>query len=857
MTLAVGTRLGPYEVLAPLGAGGMGEVYRARDTRLGREVAIKVLPAGLAGDDDRRARFEQEARSASALNHPNIVTIHDIGTHDGTLYIAMEMVEGRSLRDLLVGELLPVRRMLDIAVQMTEGLAKAHAAGIVHRDLKPENVMVSKDGFVKILDFGLAKLAEVPAGGQSDLPTVGGRGTQPGVVLGTVGYMSPEQASGESVDFRSDQFSFGSILYEMATGKRAFQKGTGVETLSAIIREEPQPIIQVSPRTPAPLRWIVERCLSKEPDERYASTRDLARDLRSLRDHLSESSAPAEIIAAPVAAVRRRRALLAGAAVGAVILAAGFLAGQWAGGRSVSHPRFQRLTFRRGSILTARFAPGGESVVYGAAWEGNPPEVFTTRPGSPESRSLGLPPADVLAVSASGELAILLDRHYVLGWESRGTLARVPMAGGAPRQVLEDVQDADWSPDGKELAVVREVGDRRRLESPIGRVLYETSGWIDAPRFSPDGRWIAFVDHPQRGDSAGSIAIVDSGGRKRTLTAEHFSTMALSWSPGGNEIWCTWGESLRAVTLSGKERVIASSPGGWTLEDVSRDGRVLFDRRNHRREIVAAIAGTPRQRNLTWLDWSFPTALSDDGKALLFDEQNRETGNYPIYLRQTDGSAATLLGKGGSFDLSPDGRWALAVSFPGRDELVLLPTGPGQPRSFGKAGLKYQWATFFPDGRKILATASEPGRSPRLFVQELSGGKPQPVSPEGVSALYWHAVSPDGRSIAAIGPDGRIAIYPVQPLKPKPVAGIDPGDLLIRWTADGRGLYVWNPSEMPARVSIVDVASGHRAPWKEIFPPDPAGILGLWPILITSDGTSYAYSYRRVLGDLYVAEGLR
>ncbi len=857
MTLPSGTKLGPFEINSPLGAGGMGEVYRARDTRLGREVAIKVLPAALAGDADRRERFEQEARSASALNHPNIVTIHDIGTHDGTLFIAMEMVEGRSLRELLAGEPLPLRRLLDIAVQMTEGLAKAHAAGIVHRDLKPENVMVSKDGFVKILDFGLAKLAEVPAGELSELPTVAGPGTRPGIVLGTVGYMSPEQASGHSVDFRSDQFSFGSILYELATGKRAFQKGTGVETLSAIIREEPDPIGQASPRTPAPLRWIVERCLAKDPEERYASTRDLARDLRSLRDHLAETSASAEIVAAPAAVVRRRRSLLAGAMAAAAVLATGFLAGRWTSGRAASNPDFQRLTFRRGSILTARFAPGGESVVYGAAWEGNPPEVYAVRPGSPGSRSLGLPPADVLAVSVSGELAILLNRHYVLGWESRGTLARVPLAGGAPRQVLEDVQDADWSPDGKELAVVREVGDLRRLEYPIGKVLYETAGWISNPRVSPDGNLIAFVDHPQRGDSLGSVAVVDAAGRKRTLT-DSFSPIALAWSPKGDEIWCTWGGSLRSVTRSGKVRVIASSPGGWTLADVARDGRVLFDRRSQRREIVAGVAGTPRERNLTWLDWSFPTALSDNGRVVLFDEQARgPTGNYPIYLRQTDGSPATLLGQGGSFDLSPDGRWALTTSFPGRDELVLLPTGPGQPRSLGKAGPKYQWATFFPDGKRILATASEPGRSPRLFVQDVAGGTPRPISPEGVSALDWESVSPDGKSVAAIGADRRIAIYSVQPFEPVPVAGFDPGELPIGWTAEGRGLYVWNPSELPARVYVVDVPTGRRTLWKEILPPDPAGILGLWPVLISRDGKSYAYSYRRVLGDLYVAEGLK
>jgi Tol biopolymer transport system component len=833
----------------------MGEVYRARDTRLSREVAVKVLPAELSGDADRRARFEQEARSASALNHPNIVTLYDIGTQDGALFIAMEMVEGRSLRELMAGGSLSVRKLLDISVQMADGLAKAHSAGIVHRDLKPENVMVSKDGFVKILDFGLAKLVQAPAAEASNLPTVVEPATRPGTVMGTVGYMSPEQASGQSVDFRSDQFAFGSILYEMATGKRAFQKATSVETMSAIIREEPEPVARANPNAPAPLRWIVERCLAKDPDDRYASTRDLARDLASVRDHLSEASV-SEPVAASRPTARSRRGLALTAIAAALLLAIGFAAGKWASGGGVSLD-FQRLAFRRGEILTARFAPDGQSVIYSAAWEGNPPEIFTARAGSPESRSLGLPPADILAVSSTGELAILENPHFTLGWEVRGTLARVPLAGGAPRQVLEDAQDADWSPDGKDLAVVREFGGTRRLEYPIGKVLYQTSGWISSPRISADGRWVAFADHPLRGDSLASLAVIGADGKKKTLTPL-FAPVAFAWSPRKDEIWCSWGSRLHSVTLVGRQREIMSSPGGWTLADVWKNGHLLFDVRSMRREIVVGGAGSPRERNLTWLNWSFPTALSQDGKLALFDEQNQgPNGNYPIYLRQTDGSPATLLGQGGSFDLSPDGRWALTASFPAKDELLLLPTGPGQPRSLGKAGMTYQWAVFFPDGRRVLATANEPGRGPRLFVQDVSGGKPHAISPEGVTALGGQPVSPDGRFTTATGSDGRIAIYSVEPSEPRPITGLAPDELAIRWTADGRGLYVWKPSEMPARVSVIDVMTGRRAFWKELVPPDPAGILGLWPIVITPDGKSYAYSYRRVLSDLYLAQGLK
>ncbi|MDQ2971147.1 MAG: serine/threonine protein kinase, partial [Acidobacteriota bacterium] len=303
----IGRSLSQYRITASIGAGGMGEVYRASDSRLGRDVAIKVLPAAAAADPDRRQRFEQEARAASALNHPNILTVYDIGETDGTTYIAMELVDGKTLREVLAsGEPLPTKKLLDIAVQTSEGLAKAHAAGIVHRDLKPENLMVSKDGYVKILDFGLAKLTEPVSQDASGLPTVIASATTPGTVMGTAGYMSPEQASGQSVDFRSDQFTLGAILYEMATGKRAFQRKTGAETLVAIIREEPESLGQLAPKAPAPVRWIVERLLAKDPEERYASTKDLSRDLKSVRDHLSETAASGGLEAAEPARRRRR-----------------------------------------------------------------------------------------------------------------------------------------------------------------------------------------------------------------------------------------------------------------------------------------------------------------------------------------------------------------------------------------------------------------------------------------------------------------------------------------------------------------------------------------------------------------------
>ncbi|HYX20171.1 MAG TPA: serine/threonine-protein kinase, partial [Thermoanaerobaculia bacterium] len=366
MALAAGTRLGPYEILSPLGAGGMGEVYRARDARLGRDVAIKILPPELAANEERLKRFEKEARSASALSHPNIVTVHDIGT-DGVSWIAMELVDGENLRHLLAAGPLPPKKLLGIATQIAEGLAKAHATGIVHRDLKPENVMVTRDGVVKILDFGLAKLT-APTGETGELtqsPTVSA-GTEAGVVLGTVGYMSPEQALGQALDFRSDQFAFGAILYEMAAGKRAFARPSAPETMTAIIREEPEPLAQAAPGSALPLRWIVERCLAKEREERYGSTKDLAHDLARLRDGATDGSLSG-IGAAALPSTKPASRLVPALAVAGLVVGAAAAALALRRGHP-GPPTYRPVSFHRGAIGNARIASDGQTIFYAAAW---------------------------------------------------------------------------------------------------------------------------------------------------------------------------------------------------------------------------------------------------------------------------------------------------------------------------------------------------------------------------------------------------------------------------------------------------------------------------------------------------------
>jgi predicted Ser/Thr protein kinase len=857
MALSPGTRLGSYEILSPIGAGGMGEVYRARDLKLGRDVAVKVLPPELAADTQRRRRFEQEARAASALNHPSVIHVYDVGSTDDTTWIAMELVEGRTLRDVAGSGPVSAKKLLELAIPLADGLARAHEAGIVHRDLKPDNVMVSKEGHVRILDFGLAKLVE-PGGDVSELST-SPHITQAGAVVGTVSYMSPEQAAGRSVDFRSDQFSLGTILYELASGRKPFQRPTGTETLTAILREPAPPLAPLAPRMPAPLRWMIEeRCLAKEPGERYASTRDLLRELQGLRDHLSDASATGLTAAATAPGRSWLRPLLGLTA--AALVGAGLHA--MLGPRAEREfPTLRRVSFRRGSIPQARFAPDGQTIIYAATF-GSRPEVLSARVDSPESRSFGLEQAGLYAVASNGEMAVSLRHHPISGWERSGTLARVALGGGAPREILEDVLDADWSPDGRELAVVRDIGGRRRLEFPIDKVLYETAGYISHIRVSPRGDHVAFLDHPIRGDNAGMVAIVDLSGRRTTLARDFLTTDGLAWTASGREIWFGGARAgvkneLRAVTLEGKERLVWREAGPVALRDVSRDGRVLMARQSQAREMSGLLPGDAAERDLSWLDWSYPVDLSEDAQTLLFEEEGEGAGKaYAVYVRTADGSAAVRLGEGGALALAPDGRSALGLS---GNALTILPIGPGMARKLALGDLICQFAEFFPDGQRILMVANAPDRPAHLYILDASGGAPRVVDPDGPGLSVEYAarrLSPDGRWVAAAGPDRRTALYPTAGGAARAIPGIAPGEIVVRWTGDGRGLYVYRPG-IVSKVEVLDLASGRRTPWKTLAPADPAGVLTVRPVLVSPDGRWYVYSYTRQTEDLYLAEGLR
>ena len=833
-------------------------MYLAFDPRLGREVAIKVILAGAVGSPGRRARFVQEAKLASALKHPNIITIYDIDTAevDGLPvdFVAMEYVPGRTLDKLIGRKGLRLTEAVRYAQQIADGLAAAHRAGIIHRDLKPTNIIVNEQGELKILDFGLAKLIENEEADAWAATESVHLETATGTIAGTVAYMSPEQAEAQSVDERSDIFSFGAVLYEMITGRRAFSGISTLSTLASVLHTDPAPIREARGQVPREIERIVERCLRKDPRRRWQNVVDLKIALEDASQEWSLSQSAAGEQASRGWTRARGLSLFVWLTLTFLALAAG----GYIGAKSLTrpHPTFQRLTFRRGNVAEARFAPDG-TVLFSAQWATDPTRMFSMRPGRSEFRPLDLPEASILSVSSSGELAILL------GSPARGvsgTLARVPLSGGAPREILENVNDADWSPDGANLAVSRTVAGRNRIEYPIGTVLSESDGLPPLSlRLSPKGDLLAFFEY----DAAGAdfaVTVLDTHGRKRVLSRGWKGENGLGWSPKGDEVWYsgnkTGGEpALHAVKLNGNDRIVVEAPARMSLQDITSDGRVLAAVEDSRIGILGLAPGATEERDLSWFDASRLYDISADGKTILFVELTYgQSRNPAIYLRKTDGSPAVRLSDGSRPALSPDGKWVACIQSDGpKTAITLLPTGPGEAKTIAGVGMHYERVEWFPNGEKILFEGNEPNRPPRSFVQDVDGGTPVPLTPEGINVSH---ISPDQKHATVVA-GRRLSLFPMQGGDPKVIANLEPGESVIRWSGDGRSLFLKN-SVTPAwlRINKLDVATGRKELWKDLRAPDPVGVQ-IRQVALTPDGKSYAYSFQSDISILYLAQGLK
>src|SRR5579871_658100 len=856
MALASGTKLGPYEILSLIGAGGMGEVYQARDARLGREVALKLLPATFASDGERLRRFEQEARAVAALSHPNILAVYDIGQYEGAPYLVSELLEGESLHQILVRGALSHRRALDYAVQIAQGLAAAHSKDIAHRDLKPDNIFITREGRVKILDFGLAKSvvksAAQPGFAAGATMTAAAPVTEVGTVMGTAGYMSPEQVRGGAVDCRTDIFSFGAVLYEMLSGQRAFKRDTTADTMAAILNEDPPELLESGRQIPPALDRIVRHCLEKSPDHRFQSARDLAFDLETLPTLTGSGNVAA------IQARQRRKWLYVGA--GALLIALAIVV-TWAVAASrisPANPQFHQLTRRRGTIGTARFTPDGQNIIYTALWEGSPPEIYTVAANGEGGHPLDIRNARLLAVSSRGELAVALAPQELTQFLIGGTLARTTQFAGAPKPEIENIVAADFTPDGSQLAIVRYVPDDRmcQLEYPIGKVLHRAAN-IDGLRFSRDGRYIAIISHDNASDDRGTVIVLRKTGEKVVASRLYSSAQGLAWSRSDDEVWTTSpleSGQIFAMNLAGKVRKPMDVPGRLFLQDIAPNGQLVVRQGIARRGMVVGKGDS--QHDVSWLDFGYLRDISRDGKTILFEEEGSQAQDYTVFVRDLDGSAATPIGEGYGVALSPDKRWALAQKLPEPLQLWLLPLGPGDAKRISPPNLQMVFpAKFLSDERRVVYAANEAGHRPRVWLQDLSGGAPRPITGEGFIGVL---LSPDDKWLVTVDLSNTPWLLAMDTGKLQAMPFVKPNQVILGWTSDGQ-LYVLtlpNGARSTVHVDKVDPHTGAATPWRDLALPAIEGIFPEAPV-ITPDGSTYGFGYRLRMWDLYTVSGVR
>lgn len=848
MHLAPGTLIGPYEVTSLLGEGGMGQVYQARDHRLGRDVAIKVLPPAVAADEERLRRFEQEARAVGRLAHPGILVVFDTGLHEGAPYLVTELLKGRTLREALAQGPLPLRLTLDMGGQIADALAAAHQQGIVHRDLKPENLFLGPDDRVKILDFGLAKWMERKLDGlatnQEVLPTLPLQ-TLEGTLLGTMGYMSPEQVRSESVDGRSDLFALGVVLYEMVSGARPFLGASAMETLHAILKEDPPELRGPKGPVPPVLDRIIGRCLEKAPANRFQNAQDLAFALKSVAAGAVSSSATlTESMSIPAATSRWK------AWVAAAVLLAGGGAGYWIGRRGPSETplRLRRVSARQGFVQDARFSNGGKDVLVTATWDAATLGVYALASQGGEPRAQGLSGAFLLAPSLKGDLAVIRDN---------GTLARVSRDTGAPRDLQEHVVAADWSPDGEHLAAIVSEGGEYRVEYPLGQVIHRSVDPLAGLRVGPDGRRVLFL---KVHETHRTLMLCEGSGPARALETQIQETWWAAFHPRTGEVYFQGGQAmldrgaLFAMTPGRRPRKLMQLPPEYTPLDVDAAGRVLLRRTLNRSEMKVVTFPSKEERDLSWGDTDYLYSLSADGKQVLFrKEEDPSTQSWSTYIRATDGSPAVKLGDGSPFDFSPDGKWVLTYNPQTTPATVeLLPTGPGRPKRLDTGGLLPSWMNrFMPGGKQVLLLAREGGGGFHFYLQDVDSSHRVPVGPEQVLQSGGRP-APDGRRFAYRTQEG-FGLWDLDTRTGQNLLSAASGLRMIQWSADGKAWYLWNQDPKRNGVERMDLATRKRT----ILFTFPTGQEngGINSLALTADGTRMAYTYARLLAsDLFILE---
>ncbi len=881
MALIPGTKLGPYEIAAPLGAGGMGEVYRATQISLRRTVAIKVLPDGVAADPERLRRFEQEARAASALNHPSIISIYDVGRFDAISYIVMEFVEGRTLRSLLETGPVLLRKALDIAHQVADGLAKAHSAGIVHRDIKPENIMVTRDGHVKVLDFGLAKLVP-PTPGTSSSPTLtaAAPATDPGMVLGTVAYMSPEQARGAATDYRSDIFSFGSVLYEMLTGKQPFRRASSAQTMNAIIEDDPLPIAELNPKVPLPLRWIVERCLAKEPDDRYASTRDLARDLASVRDHLSESGITAAV-AQPAKKAARWLPAASWLAVGVML---GALLAYVLAPPAVDNPVTLRMITFSGLDLAPSVSPDGRTVVFESHRDGAS-RIWLKQLETGSETALTSGPDDAVPRYSPDGSRVLFIRNRAL--------YRISALGGDLRKLVENAVEADWSPDGKQIVFLRSELQGATLNTSIGIASAQDGSYrivrmlrneqVTGPAWSPDGNTIAFVPRGPGGTSAlrrQSLLLMSADGKdirrvECPLEGGGISNPAWTGVPdqvvyalpestsdsGGRGISASGAGSAGHVLLqnlrTGKVRVLFSIQGPSSRVDIAAPGRMIIDSLEQRSNLKELIL-RPGSRSTSQERWlthgnsiDRQPFYSPDGHSIVFSSSR--SGELDIWEVSLDNNSLRRLTDDPAVDwdtfITRDNKYLLwSSNRSGHFEVWIAERDGTSPRQLTNDGYDAENPVASQDGWVVYGSNNP--QHPGLWKIRLDGTQATQVVSGSVA---WPDLSPDGKYALFHSVSGSTAIRRISVVRLADAAmmNFEGEGTRARFAPDGNSILYISPKRNIVRQPF---PSSPGAAAEEVVPASPDSTITHFQF--SPDGKRLVVSLSQSSGSLMLADGV-